>query len=377
MSWTHKLKPAETKKLLALDGGGTRSLITIEVLAEVEKLLQDRLNNPNLVLADYFDYVAGTGTGGILATLISLGYRTDEIREIFLGPFIEVFKKSGVFKRFLYKYDNENLGRLLRDIIGGDEITLSSEKLQTLLMMVLRNATTDSLYPVSNNPRARYNDADRVDSNLKLPLWRLVRATNASPTYFAPEVIRLHDKEFVFVSGNITVYNNPAFLLFLMATIPPYRLEWPRGDDRLQLISIGTGVVPQKDMELSPDTMNLIYNASAVPSALMLSTVVEQDILCRLHGKCVHGGMLDRELGDLSGAYLSKSFLYARYNVELSYEGLASLGIHDMDPTKIQTGDSFEHADQLLRVGAAVAAGVHAEHFAGFLNSSIGSHTQK
>jgi hypothetical protein len=376
MSWTDKLKPTETKKLLALDGGGIRGLITIEVLAKVERLLQDSVNNPKLVLADYFDYVAGTETGGILATLISLGYRTDEIREIFHGALMKMFEKAPLWTRFRHRYDNENFGRLLRDVIGGDEITLSSEKLRTLLMMVLRNATTDSFYPVSNNPLAKYNSADRADSNLKLPLWRLVRATTAAPTYFAPEVIRVHDREFVFVSGTITSYNNPAFLLFLMATIPPYRLEWPRGDDRMQLISIGTGTLPQKDMELSPETMNLLYNASAVPSALLLSSLVEQDILCRLHGRCVHGGMLDRELGDLRGSYLSKSFSYARYNVELSYEGLASLGIHGIDPAKIQNSTSLENVDQLQRVGAAMAEGVQAEHFAGFLNS-IDSRTQK
>ena len=62
-----------------IDGGGIRGLIAIEFLSKIERLLRDRFNQPNLVLADYFDYVAGTSTGAIIATLISLGYSIDEV----------------------------------------------------------------------------------------------------------------------------------------------------------------------------------------------------------------------------------------------------------------------------------------------------------
>jgi uncharacterized protein len=60
------------RKLLALDGGGIRGVITIEVLAEIESLLRKK-TGPKVVLADDFDYVAGTSTGAIIATCISLG----------------------------------------------------------------------------------------------------------------------------------------------------------------------------------------------------------------------------------------------------------------------------------------------------------------
>ena len=72
---------------------------------------------------------------------------------------------------------------MLRDVIGEDT-TLGSEKLHTFLMMVLRNATTDSPWPLTNNPRAKYNDPTRPGCNLSLPLWQLVRASTAAPTYF-------------------------------------------------------------------------------------------------------------------------------------------------------------------------------------------------
>jgi patatin-like phospholipase/acyl hydrolase len=65
---------------------------------------------------------------------------------------------------------------------------------------------------------------------LKIPLWQLVRASTAAPVYFPPEVLQRDStdpsKTFVFVDGGVTPHNNPAFLLYRMATEPAYRLNW-------------------------------------------------------------------------------------------------------------------------------------------------------
>ena len=138
-----------------------------------------------------------------------------------------MFHKARLWERFRTKFEDDKFSNMLRDVIGEDT-ALGSEKLRTLLMMVLRNATTDSPWPLSNNPAAKYNDAARADCNLKLPLWQLVRASTAAPTYFPPEVVHI-GRDFIFVDGGVTTYNNPAFQLFLMATSEPYHLLWPTG----------------------------------------------------------------------------------------------------------------------------------------------------
>ncbi len=67
-------------KLLALDGGGIRGIIAVEVLAEIEKILQDKLGKDDtFVLADYFNYIVGTSTGAIIAACLSSGMRVDQI----------------------------------------------------------------------------------------------------------------------------------------------------------------------------------------------------------------------------------------------------------------------------------------------------------
>ena len=137
--------------------------------------------------------------------------------------------------------------------------------MRTLLMMVMRNATTDSPWPLSNNPYARYNDPTRLDDNLKFPLWQLVRASTAAPTYFPPEVIMLSnpdktkEKQFVFVDGGVTMYNNPAFQMFLMATLDRYWAKapakrWKAGVDQMLIVSVGTGTAPNVRQPASTPT---------------------------------------------------------------------------------------------------------------------------
>ena len=130
----------------------------------------------------------------------------------------------------------------------------------------MRNATTDSPWPLSNNPAALYNRPDREFRNLDIPLWQLVRASTAAPTFFPPEVIDIGGgKSFVFVDGGVTMYNNPAFQLFLMATLEPYNLGWATGEEQMLLVSIGTGTNPRANEDLQPGEMNLSTTPARFP----------------------------------------------------------------------------------------------------------------
>jgi uncharacterized protein len=374
MNFADKISQAGPKRLLALDGGGIRGLISVEVLAAIESMLQKRLNRgDDFVLADYFDYIAGTSTGGIIATCLSWGMRVSQVREFYQENGKTMFDKASILKRFRYKYEDHALANKLREVLSEDGApsTLGTNRLKTLLMLVMRNSTTDSPWPVCNNPAAKYNDRARADCNLNLPLWQLVRASTAAPTYFPPEVIDVGSHRFTFVDGAITPYNNPALQLFLMATVPEYRLQWPVGEEKLLLVSIGTGSNADANDDLAPGEMNLIYNATSLPSALMFGALYQQDLLCRVLGRCLHGDALDNEIGNLrsestSGA--SKQFTYLRYNAELSQAGLARLGLPDVDPAEVQQLDSIAYMPDLRRVGSAVGQQVIDSHFPAVFN---------
>lgn len=357
------------KKILALDGGGIRGIMTVEVLAGIEETLRKQLNRgSDFVLADYFDFFAGTSTGAIIAACLSLGMSTSHIRDFYVASGREMFDKAFLLKRFRYKYEDEKLAGKLQEVFGKDT-TLGSDRLKTLLMMVMRNATTDSPWPVCNNPDAKYNRFDRVDCNLNIPLWQLVRASTAAPVYFPPEVVRVGSHEFIFVDGGITTYNNPAFQAFLMATVEPYNLGWATGEEKLLIVSVGTGTSPKANADLAPDEMNLLYNAGSLPSALMYAALNEQDFLCRTFGTCLAGDPLDREVGDMigkSGPVAPKLFTYLRYNAEMTREGLDNLGLPHIEPENVQKLDSVEHIGALQEVGrAVVATKMKPEHFTG------------
>lgn len=376
MSVQEILSKTGPRKLLALDGGGIRGIITIEVLAKIESLLQEKLGaDDKFLLADYFDYIAGTSTGAIIASCLSWGMRVSEVREFYINQGENMFDSASLLKQFQYKFEDKNLAQELREKFqekDGSVATLGSSLLKTLLLMVMRNATTDSPWPISNNPYARYNDPSRPDCNLQLPLWQLIRASTAAPTYFPPEVIEVEKGEpFVFVDGGITSFNNPAFQLFLMATTKPYKLNWPVGEDKMLLVSVGTGMTSSANKNLKPGEMNLLYNAGAIPSALMFAAQNQQDMLCRIFGKCLEGDIIDQEVGnmiDINAPGGEKLFTYMRYNADLSHEGLSALGLTQINPADVQKMDAVDKIKELQAVGKAIAdQKVKKEHFVNFL----------
>jgi patatin-like phospholipase/acyl hydrolase len=370
MTLSERIRATGPKRILALDGGGIRGIITLEILAQIESLLREQLGHPaDFVLADYFDFIAGTSTGAIIGTGLSMGMTVNDIRSFYLGSSREMFEKASVLRRFRYKYEDKKLSQKLREVFGA-ETTLGSDRLKTLLMLVMRNATTDSPWPVTNNPFAKFNQKERSDCNLNIPLWQLVRASAAAPVYFPPEVVQIGAEEFIFVDGGLTTYNNPAFLAFLFATVEPYNLNWPAGEDKLLLISIGTGANPKADISLQASEMNLLYSAASLPIAMIFASLNEQDFLCRVFGKCLAGAPLDQEIGDLigkQGPVKPKLFTYLRYNAELTSQGLNDLGLPDIQPGKVERIDSIDYIPDLQRIGQAVAQKVRIQDFTTFL----------
>ena len=374
------------KKILACDGGGILGLMSVEILAQLEYQLRVAMGKgPDFVLADYFDFVCGTSTGAIIAACIASGMSMERIRQFYLDSGKQMFDKAALVNRLNYSYNDEPLAKLLRQAFDAQLVesnaTLGSSKLRTLLMMVMRNHSTDSPWPVSNNPFAKYNDLSRRDCNLFLPLWQLVRASTAAPTYFPPEVVTFapgtpEEYSFIFVDGGVTTYNNPAWLAFQMATAKPYALNWATGADQLLVVSVGTGGAAKTlAKNTSTDSLNILHFAQNVPSALMNAASAGWDMTCRIVGECRHGRAIDREFGDMVAVPGSanwtgaKQFSYLRYDPDVSQKGLMELGLNDINAANVQLMDSVEHIGDIRRVGIAYAQKhCQSSHFEGFLS---------
>jgi hypothetical protein len=164
---------------------------------------------------------------------------------------------------------------------------------------------------------------------------------------------------FAFEDGGVTPFNNPAYLLYTMATLPEYRLGWPDGKERMSLVSVGTGRV--KTGRGARLVENLLGQAKALPTALIGSAQWMQDLNCRQQGECRYGEPLDSELGDLVRENPRAAFLYARYD-----RGIGEAEMKDAFKVSKKgfTLDNIELMDFLQEMGAAYAErAVKLEHF--------------
>ncbi len=355
------------RKLLSIDGGGVRGVVALEVLARIEHVLRERTGEPDLVLGDWFDYVGGTSTGAIIAGGVAIGLPVSRIQALYRENMRSIFTRAGIFDLVRARYDEAGIEAVLRREFG-EHRTLGSEDLRCLLLLGLRNTTTGSPWPVSSNPGGHYNQGP--GSNLGLPLWQLVRASSAAPTFFVPEEVEVDGQTFVFSDGAVTTLNNPALQLVLMATLPAYRLGWPTGRDELLLVSVGTGTTERAHADLRADDLNLLGYATAVPQALIHSAGVQNDYLCRVLGECRHGPGLDRELGDLvggAGLLAEPLFSYLRYDAETHLASLEDLGVGHLRPESLDRIDGVDFLDEMCEFGRALAARVDPAHFDGFV----------
>jgi len=336
------------KRILALDGGGIRALFSLQVLARIEQLFRQERDREDMVLADEFDLFAGTSSGAIVATGLAWGMAVADIEKLYATRGSDMFTRAPWYQRWKSKYRAEAMASVLRIIFSEDgcgeqPALLGSARLRTLLLVVLRNASTGSAWPLTNNPRAKFNDRKNADCNLDIPIWQLLRASSAAPTYFPPQEIQLGGHRDIFVDGGTSSFNNPALIAVLHATLPQYRLGWPASRADLHVVSIGTGAARARLDKKSVGKINVLDQISYLFPALSGAAVIEQDLLCRVLGDCLHGAPIDSELGNLNTPTMltpdEQKFSYVRY--DRSVEDRAALDDLSMIPLLQAAGKRY------------------------------------
>lgn len=252
--WHLEVRPGEGKRILALDGGGVRGLITLGILKRIEQTLAPRYPGKpeDFRLCHYFDLIAGTSTGAIIAAALALGMSVDEVKGHYEAMCPRVFRRQGQrsFMGYLLPdgaitpvYDEAQIEGVLRDI--AKERELQSPDLQTGLMICTKRIDTGSPWILTNSPGAPYWERG---NNKAYKLWRLLRASTAAPLFFEPLEFEVapsdgvYDAEVgVFIDGAAAGLNNPSMQAFLTATLKPYGFGWPCGAHNLFVVSLGTG----------------------------------------------------------------------------------------------------------------------------------------
>lgn len=222
-----KINP-ENRTILALDGGGIRGIMTLQML----KKLEDVAGIPCYKL---FDMVAGTSTGGIMAGLIASGKTANEIEDLYIKLVKQVFKKkSWAAHRLLNppEYSKMNYRKILKETVGDLTLKELCEKNSIDIMItakdVIAGEETFFSYFTGNTTAKKYTYEDVL-------VRAALEATMSAPTYFAP-LER-------FIDGGVTTYNNPAMAALIESV--HYGPSNKYVTDKITLFSFGTGCRPQ------------------------------------------------------------------------------------------------------------------------------------
>lgn len=369
-----RLREPGPKRLLALDGGGLRGILTLGYLNRIEALLRARSGRPGLVLADYFDLIGGTSTGAIIATMLALGHSVEDIRQLYLGlgkqAFVPMRYWWGFIGRLLgARFDETPLEALLREHLGSR--TLSTEDARVGLMIVARRADTGSIWTLVNVPGNRF-----YDMNKDLQLWEVVRSSTAAPTYFKPRSIEDvgAGERAIFIDGGVSMHNNPALQLLFVGTLDGYGLRWPLGSDKLLLCSVGTGnflkvKAPEKLSRFNnPQWVALLFHHMMYDASELNQTVLQ------LVSKSPTARVIDRQIGRLSRDNVGPAPLlsYLRYDIDLEQKALADVGLQYDEPRveSLWQMSEVKNLEELDRIGQAASVHVKDEHFSPIFDRS-------
>jgi predicted acylesterase/phospholipase RssA len=351
------------KRILTLDGGGLRGILTLGILKAVESELRRRHGNSNdFRLCHYFDLIAGTSTGGIIAAALALGMTVDEIIQKYRELGSHVFRRSllrqGLFRA---KYDERQLIDALKAIYGANT-TVGDSRLQTGLLLIIKRLDTASPWPVSNNPKGQFfvSQPRGTIGNGDYKLWQAVRASTAAPDYFVPERITVAELpghpaiHGDFVDGGVSPFNNPALQAFMYVTASGYRVKWPMGDDKILLVSVGTGI---GDPGVRRSEVAAAHALRALLS-LLDDCAALQEMMLQWISKSPTARTIDEELGALDGDLLGSTPLlhYVRYNSNLQRTAVNSLLGGAARTTQVENltaMDSPENMDALYAIGLA------------------------
>lgn len=267
-------KTHERFQILSLDGGGIKGLFSAAVLAAIEEDL-------DITVTDYFDLIAGTSTGGLIAIGLGLGLKPREIVEFYLREGPGVFPNRlgwKYFQHWIYrKFSSTNLEIALKRCFKEYRFGDSKKR----LVIPSYNLGADDVYIF----RTAHDRKLRRD--YKVPAWQVAMATSAAPTFF-PAVQAVDNTRLV--DGGVWA-NNPA----MVALVEAYgTLNIPL--ENIAMLSIGTSdSVSERAKELNDggvltwvrkkDVVDIIMRGQSIGASNQVKFLLGEERFERLNPK--------------------------------------------------------------------------------------------
>ena len=239
-------------RILSIDGGGIRGIIPAYIIKYAESYLQKKA--PGTSIADHFDFIAGTSTGGILTGLYlapedetdkKSKYTAADALDFYVQNGNHIFNKSKVknWKRLwglinATEYDSKNLEQLLMAKFGN------------LLLSKLLKPCLITTYNLNTKSAFFFTSTENTDKR-EFYVRDVLRSTSAAPTYFTPAKIRNISKngmknpklsKMINLDGGVFA-NNPTMCAYAEARNTNFKdrnNNEPSANDLL-ILSLGTG----------------------------------------------------------------------------------------------------------------------------------------
>jgi hypothetical protein len=212
-------------RILSIDGGGIRGILPLAALARLER---DWLRGGSI--ADCFDMVAGTSTGGIIALGLARGLTAQQILDIYMQRGVEVFPRMGLLKRkwtkgwqyLVNRCESAALYALIDEVVGERQLWESQ------IRLCIPSAETRHFEPfIFKTP---HHPDYRLDWSQRMSL--VAKTTSAAPAHFRPVVA---EDGHEFIDGGVWA-NNPVMIAVADA-LSCFDIK----REQLQILSMGCG----------------------------------------------------------------------------------------------------------------------------------------
>ena len=364
----HLSNETSPKRILALDGGGIRGALTLGYLQRIEDILRKQHGgDSNFTLSDYFDLIGGTSTGSIIASCLAIGMKVVDIKNMYMDLGGKIFGKKYKWWNIFQiddvlkaGYNQAPLEQELQKAFG--DIALGSDKIKTGLCIVAKRADTNSVWPLLNHPGGKYFNS-AFGTNKDILLWKAVRASSAAPTYFLPQLIEVGGGmgTAAFVDGGVSMANNPALQLLMVATLKGFPFHWKMGAGNILLVSVGTGLSHWAKIPEQVSKNNLLNWAQQIPDMLMQDASWNNQAILQWLSSCDTRWPIDGEIGDLkddlitSGGDNKALLSYLRYNLWIEAGTLNTLMNKTYTQKQVDDLDEMSNADsrfELYEIGS-------------------------
>ncbi|KAK8718033.1 hypothetical protein V6N13_045282 [Hibiscus sabdariffa] len=243
--WLSHCEPTKKTRILSIDGGGTTGIVAGAGLIHLEDQIRNKTGDPHAQIADFFDMIAGTGVGAILAAMLSADDGTghplfsarEAVKFITLNntKLFKVNKLAGVLCN-REKFSGKSMDKVLKEMFKREDGT----------SLTLKDTCKPLLVPcfdLNSSAPFVFSRADASESPIfNFELWKVCRATSATPSLFKPfRLTSIDGKTSCSAVDGGLVMNNPTAAA--VTHVLHNKRDFPsvNGVEDLMVLSLGNG----------------------------------------------------------------------------------------------------------------------------------------